>query len=112
MAKSAARCRRRRTAAEMRPLVEAWRRGEGTQAELAARHGMPAPTFAWWCGRVRRGDPAAAGFVAVDVKPEPPRTLVGTVLEVVLLGGRVLRIPWDLPDAELRRIFGALEAVC
>ena len=29
----------------MRPLVAAWRRGEGTQAAIAARHGMPTPLF-------------------------------------------------------------------
>ena len=53
----------------MQPLVAAWTRGEGTQAEIAAKHGMPMPTFSWWCQRLARKAAPPGRFVAVDVGP-------------------------------------------
>lgn len=98
--------RRRSTAAEMLPLVTAWKRGEGTQAEIAARAGIPGSTFAWWCGRLGRGR-AASGFVAVDVRPEPVSAAC-RALEVVLEGGAVVRVPPGFDGETLERLLTTL----
>lgn len=100
--------RRRSTAAEMAPLVAAWRRGEGTQAEVAARVRMPSSTFAWWCGRLggRQKGPAG-GFVAVDVGPERVAAAPAP-LELVLEGGAVVRVPAGFDGETLERLVAAL----
>ena len=100
--------RRRSTAAEMAPLVAAWRRGEGTQAEVAARAGMPTSTFAWWCGRPGgRQERTASGFVAVDVTREP--VAAGpAMLEVILECGTVVRVPAGFDGETLERLVAAL----
>jgi transposase len=46
------------------------------------------------------GDPRSAG----DITAAP-----GATVEIVLVGGRVLRIPASLPTADLRRLIGAVE---
>ena len=103
--------RRRTTAAEMAPLVAAWRRGAGTQAQIAARAGMPSSTFAWWCQRLGGG--ALAPFVAVDVLPEPaaPTPAAGAceALEVVLGNGARVRVPTGFDEPGLRRLLAVLE---
>ena len=90
----------------MLPLVAAWERGEGTQAEIAARARMPASTFAWWCVRLRSGGPTS-GFVAVDVRPQPAAAPC-PALEVVLEGGAVVRVLPGFDDETLERLLGTL----
>jgi hypothetical protein len=103
-----ARTQRRRTASEMRPLVEAWRRGEGTQAEIASRHGMPTPTFAWWCAKLGR-EAGVSGFVAVDVRAPVRGSGEGFEVEI---GGRLLRVPAGFDESDLRRLLSVLGASC
>ena len=98
--------RRRSTAAEMSPLVAAWKRGEGTQAQIAARAELPSSTFAWWCRRLGRGRPGS-GFVAVDVGPEPAAA-APAALELVLEGGAVVRVPAGFDGETLGRLLTAL----
>ncbi len=102
--------RQQHTEAERRPLVEAWRRGEGTQAQLAARHGMPSPTFAWWCGKLRRDGAPRRDFVAVDVRPCTAPS--DRAFEVEIAGGRFLRVPPGFDDGDLRRLLAALGVSC
>ena len=50
-----------------------------------------------------------------ETGPDDPRGVgditaaPGATVEIVLVGGRVLRTPADLPTAELRRLIGAVE---
>ena len=52
---------------------------------------------------------------APEIAPNIATTAVSAVpalamtVEIVLVGGRVLRAPSDLPTAELRRLIGAVE---
>ena len=90
-----------------------------------------------WRRAARRGDlgmpGGVVGFVEVVSGPPPHRPLIeagtaplatgsgaprgagditaapGATVEIVLVGGRVLRIPASLPTAELRRLIGAVE---
>lgn len=93
----------------MAPLVAAWRRGEGTQAEVAARAGMPASTFAWWCQRIPGADEGKPSFVSVAVRSEPSSA---SAFELVLGAGRVLRVPPGFAAGDLRTLLGVLEATC
>ena len=58
---------------------------------------------------------AAAPKAAPNAAPNTTTTAFGAVptsamtVEIVLVGGRVLRAPSDLPTAELRRLIGAVE---
>lgn len=51
-------------ATSMRPLVEEWRRGTASQAEVARRYGLYAGTLSWWCSRFggRRGRSKSQGL--------------------------------------------------
>lgn len=94
----------------MAPLVAAWQRGEGTQAELGARAGITGSSFVWWCRRLDGacGGPAN-GFVAVDVRPEPaPAPAPTAFLEVVLEGGAVVRVPSGFDGPTLERLLTTL----
>lgn len=93
----------------MAPLVAAWRRGEGTQAQLAARAGMPTSTLAWWCQRIPAVTEGKSQFVPVEVRPEPRTT---GAFELVLGSGRVLRVPPGFAAGDLRTLLGVLEATC
>jgi transposase len=60
-------------------------------------------------------DPATAAEAApIAVAPDSAPTAgamaaPGMTIEIVLLGGRMLRAPADLPAADLRRLIGAVE---
>ena len=95
----------------MRPLVAAWRRGEGTQSEIAARHGMPTPTFAWWCRRIGAGSSAAPAFVAIDVEPGIAGGSTAP-FEVRLRGGREVRVPPEFDAGALSRLLAVIDGAC
>jgi transposase len=60
-------------------------------------------------------DPATAAEAApIAMAPHSPTTAgamaaPGVTVEIVLVGGRVLRAPADLPTTDLRRLIGAVE---
>jgi transposase len=62
-----------------------------------------------------RDDPAAGSEAApIAVAPHSATTAgalaaPGVTVEIVLVGGRVLRAPADLPTSDLRRLIGAVE---
>jgi transposase len=88
-------------------------------ADVARRHDISAPQLYQWRVALREGrlaDPGAdlAGFI--EVRPDESEaasvSLGGTgraLIEVVMIGGRVLRAPASLPCAELRRLIRAVE---
>ena len=94
----------------MRPLVAAWRRGEGTQAVIAARHGMPTPSFAWWCHRLVDEPDRVPDFVAVDVVPDEGESTAP--FEVRLRGGRSVRVSSCFDAGSLSRLLTVLEGPC
>jgi len=94
----------------MRPLVAALRRAEGTQAAIAARHGMPTPSFAWWCQRLAGGRAQAPDFVAVDVVPDEVESTVP--FEVMCRGGRSVRVTPGFDADALSRLLAVLDRPC
>jgi transposase len=55
-------------------------------------------------------DPATGSEAAlIGVASDSAMAAPGVTVEIVLVGGRVLRAPADLPAADLRRLIGAVE---
>jgi hypothetical protein len=57
------------------------------------------------------GDDPATGSEAalIGAASDSAMAAPGVTVEIVLVGGRVLRAPADLPTGELRRLIGAVE---
>lgn len=85
-----------------------------TQTEFCRRHGLKPANFTWWKGKLaskvgstrwRRRSASSAKFVEVGL---PAQRACG--YEVVLLGGRVVRLP-DAFDAQtVSRLIVAVES--
>jgi len=80
--------------------------------EFCDRAGLSVPSFYWWRREVRirdarRGAGDRPRFVPVRTTPEPP---AGAALEVVLGGGRSIRVGPGFDADHLRAVVTALEA--
>jgi hypothetical protein len=92
-----------------------------TQAAFCAARGISRVTMSWWRrelrlleakpapapGRPKPKGPQAARFVAVRVRP----TVGPAPIEIVLAGGRVIRIVGRFEESELRRVIAVLESI-
>ncbi len=94
--------------------VERWRESGLTANEFAAETGVNAKTLAYWrwqlAGGTRRARANAAvpvRFVELAAAAPPAETAAG--FEVVLAGGRVVRVPPRFDGAELSRLVQVLE---
>ena len=99
-----------------RRMLRRWRSSGGTVREFCARHGLSEPSFYFWRRNLAARDRQATArrqsdghrgggtdlFVPVRVLPTPP------VLEVVLGGGRVVRVPAGFDAATLRQLLDLL----
>jgi hypothetical protein len=114
-------------------LNEDWGRSGQTQAEFCRQRGVSLTVFRWW--RYRRlqvqpqglaarriSTPAFVPIRILHVKPkEPPSPVAGpsgsrknrpgaaAALEIVLAGGRVLRVRDDFDGALMRKLLRILE---
>lgn len=103
-----------------RPLVDEWRRGGGRITPFCRERGLPLSSFKYWKreiaarDRKREAQRAAteASRQALQLLPvrvlEPEATATGA-LEVVLRGGRTLRVSGDFDAMLLRKLVAALE---
>ncbi len=96
------------SASEWRRRIEAWKRSGQTAGDYGARHGIKAQQLYWWSWWLRKkgGPDGNAGTPAeqqpvrllpvrvVEAVPSPVTTesISGPCAEVLLQGGRVLRI--------------------
>ena len=129
--------RRRWSAGEKLAVAMASMEPDAVVATIARRFDVTRQQVYDWRCAARRGDLGTGGVVGfVEVVAEPPaqgaaieaeaspfaRRVSGSAtpavdamaaaavtVEVVLVGGRVLRAPAALPTAELRRLIGAVE---
>ena len=105
-----------------------WRRSGESQVDYCRARGITIGTFRWWKSQLDRGristrrrrgairTPRAAEAAAPTVGPTLiPVTLcaepTGAAIEVVLTGGRTVRIADDFHEETLRRIVAVLESV-
>ena len=121
--------RRRRGAEEWRELVGAWRAGGQSRERFARERGVKSTTLGWWASELaRREREAPVGhrptsrlkpttFLPVRVIGEmtsaPSATEVSSDarVELVLGGGRVLRVPVGIDVTWVGSIVAALEQV-
>lgn len=119
---------RRRRAAEWRDLVLEWRKSGHTREAFAEARGLKATTLGWWASKLaRRSRPSPvdknrstaeqATFLPVRVVDDAPRSRAVVAVaprgddcvEIVLGGGRVLRVPVGTDAAWVARVAAALQ---
>ena len=88
--------------------------GQGVR-EFCRGAGLSVPSFYWWRREVRIRDARRRGtnrpqFVPVQMTPKPP-TGAAVGVEVVLAGGRLIRVGSGFDADHLRAVVAALEAV-
>ena len=93
---------------QWRRWVQQWHRSGLSVRAFCARHGLAQPSFYAWRRALQERDTAAAAFVAVRVVPEAERVPARSV-EVVLAGGRTLRVAPGFDPATLRHVLAVLE---
>lgn len=126
---------RRRRAAEWRGLVQEWQKSGQTREAFAEARGFRPATLGWWASELaRRSRPspidakrstrteratflpvrvvreAARAGAAVAVAPRPTDRSEDCA-EIVLGGGRVLRVPVGADAAWVARVAAALQEV-
>ncbi len=95
--------------------IERWRDSGLTAKEFAAETGVNAKTLAYWrwqlaggARRAREKAPATVRFVELATAATAPAEAAAG-FEVVLVGGRVVRVPPRFDGAELSRLVQVLE---
>lgn len=112
-------------------LVAAWSQSGLSQAEFCRRRGVNGGTFAWWkrqlekaagpaaarpavtsVGAKRRGRPpkTAARFVEVRLAGTSSASTSASMYEVMLAGGRSIRVPAQFDPQTLSRLIAAVES--
>jgi hypothetical protein len=94
-----------------RRLLRQWRRSGLSVRAFCHQHGLSEPNFYAWRRTLADRDAPAVAFVPVGVLPPepPPAAAAPTGLELLLAGGRVLRIGAAFDGTTLRRLLAVLE---
>jgi transposase len=92
-----------------RRRIREWQASGLTVRDFCARHALAQPTFYAWRRQLQQRE-AACTFVPVRVVPDQEPTPV-TSLEVVLAGGRRVRVTPGFDPATLRQLLAVLEEV-
>lgn len=115
--------RRRRPAREWRALVAEWVTSGEAAADFSTRKGVTAHNFARWRRRfgVRTASPPGSKSTAISARPPafsevhaptPSPRAAGDRVEVILRGGRRVRV-WPGFDADtVARLVAVLEKAC
>lgn len=99
---------RRRSAAEMRELLEQWAASGMSLAQFAQRHGVREKTLAWWRWELRRRAAAMASVEFVEVTPGPSAPATPEGFEIRLPRGVVVAVPVAFDEDALTRLLGVL----
>lgn len=91
-----------------RRLIQQWQHSGLSVRAFCDRHQLAPPSFYAWRHRLRQRAAAAAPFVPVRVVADAPPQPAGGI-EIVLAGGRCLRIAPGFDPAALRQLLAVLE---
>src|SRR4029077_17519867 len=94
---------------QWRQWIHQWQRSGLSVRAFCARHDLAEPSFYAWRRQLQERN-AAALFVPVRVVPDEEVAPAGSV-EVVLTGGRRVRVPPGFDPATLRQLLAVLEEV-
>lgn len=98
---------RRWTRREAGEVLAELERSGASLAAFARREGLSAERLYRWRARLTK---TKATFV--EIRPDAVVNRGGAALEVVLAGGRTLRVPSDFDEVALRRLIAVLEGAC
>src|SRR5262245_56419419 len=95
-----------------RRMLRLWQRGSLSVRAFCEQQRLSQPSFYAWRRTLAERDAQAVTFVPVEVLPEPlppsPEPEAAS-LELILVGGRVLRIGPAFDEPTLRRLLAVLE---
>jgi hypothetical protein len=94
---------------QWRRWIGAWRGSGLSVRAYCERHGLAEQRFYAWRRELDRRSVEAARFVPVQVAVEADTPARGSGLEVVLSGGRTLRVAPGFDAATLRQVLAVLE---
>src|SRR6185369_1412932 len=93
-----------------RRILRQWQHSGLSVRAFCEQQGLSQPSFYAWRRTLAQRDAQAVTFVPVEVLPQPlsPESEAAG-LELILIGGRVLRIGPAFDEATLRRLLALLE---
>jgi transposase-like protein len=93
-----------------RRLIQLWENSGLTVRAFCARHHLSQPSFYAWRRELQQRD-AATAFVPVQVETndQPARVNSVPTIEVVLAGGRCIRVTPGFDSATLRQLLAVLQ---
>ncbi len=94
---------------QWRRWIQQWQHSGLSVRAFCARHDLAEPSFYAWRRQLQQRQ-GAARFVPVRVVPDEEPAPAGSV-EVVLSGGRHVRVPPGFDPATLRQLLAVLEEV-
>jgi hypothetical protein len=95
---------------QWRRWIQRWETSDLTVADFCARHHLSQPNFYSWRRRLQQRDAAVPAFVPVRIVPDQP-PVSPPPIEVVLTGGRRLRVAAGFDPAMLRQLLALIEEV-
>jgi len=102
------RARDERKERQWRSWICRWRGSGLTMRAFCARHGLATASFYHWRRVLERRAAEAPAFVPVQVVADATPA-EASALEVVLVGGRAVRVAPGFDEATLRRLLAVLE---
>ena len=100
--------RRRYTREEQQEWVRRWRQSGVSAVEFAAEHALSKATLYGWAQRYSGSPESGAAFT--EVRLRHPRSSEAGTMEIVLGGGRVVRVRGAVESRHLRQVLEALKA--
>jgi transposase len=95
---------------QWRRWIGQWQHSGLSVRAFCARHDLAQPSFYAWRRLIQQRDAAAGTFLGVQVVPDDEPSSADP-FEVVLAGGRTLRVPPGFDAAALRQLLAVLEGV-
>ena len=93
---------------DWRRRIREWRASGLSVRAFCDRHGLDESRFYVWRRQLEQPDGQATSFVPVRVVADEPPAVAST-LEVVLTGGRTIRVTAGFDATTLRRLLAVLE---
>lgn len=110
----------RRSAGEWAVEVATWRRSGESARDYAEKHGISAASLTWWSSQIARGrrvDSMGTGaaflpvrVAASEVAASSPQ-ITGVRAEVILAGGRCVRVTGEMTLEQFARLLDVVEGV-
>jgi hypothetical protein len=95
---------------QWREWIHRWQKSGLSVRAFCTRHGLAVPSFYAWRREIRQRDDAIVSFVPLHVVPDVQANPASR-FEVVLAGGRTLRVAPGFDAATLRQLLAVLEEV-